>query len=99
LRLPQEVIAQAIIIFARFWVGPEGGSLSEFGAEVSCSLHRTNIIEANPFTANISLLSLSCSQTLCLPEISTQYRECIRVPKLHILRLYVFISRTNTTEQ
>lgn len=35
LRLPQEVIAQAIVIFTRYWVGPEGGSLSEFGAEVS----------------------------------------------------------------
>lgn len=33
LRLPQEVIAQAIIVFMRFWVGPEGGSLVEFGAE------------------------------------------------------------------
>jgi hypothetical protein len=35
LRLPQEVIAQAIIVFMRFWVGPEGGSLAEFGAGVS----------------------------------------------------------------
>lgn len=34
LRLPQEVIAQAIVIFMRFWVGPDGGSLAEFGAEV-----------------------------------------------------------------
>lgn len=35
LRLPQEVIAQAIVVFTRFWVGPEGGSLAEFGAKVS----------------------------------------------------------------
>ncbi|OCK78576.1 hypothetical protein K432DRAFT_301675 [Lepidopterella palustris CBS 459.81] len=34
LRLPQEIIAQAIIIFTRFWVGPEGGSLTEYGAEI-----------------------------------------------------------------
>ncbi|KAF2271826.1 uncharacterized protein EI97DRAFT_387127 [Westerdykella ornata] len=33
LRLPQEVIAQAIVIFTRFWVGPEGGSLAEHDAE------------------------------------------------------------------
>lgn len=26
LRLPQEIIAQAIVIFYRFYVGPEGGS-------------------------------------------------------------------------
>ena len=24
LRLPQEVIAQAVVIFTRFWIGPEG---------------------------------------------------------------------------
>jgi hypothetical protein len=34
LRLPQEVIAQAIVVFMRFWIGPDGGSLVEFGAEV-----------------------------------------------------------------
>ncbi|KAH7138975.1 cyclin-like protein [Dendryphion nanum] len=33
LRLPQEVIAHAIIVFSRFWVGPEGGSLAEHSAE------------------------------------------------------------------
>lgn len=35
LRLPQEVIAQALVVFMRFWAGGEGGSLAEFGAEVS----------------------------------------------------------------
>lgn len=35
LRLPQEVIAQAIIVFMGFWAGAEGGSLAEFGAGVS----------------------------------------------------------------
>lgn len=35
LNLAQDVIAQAIITFARFWIGPEGGSLKEFGVEVS----------------------------------------------------------------
>ena len=35
LRLPQEVIAQAVIVFMRFWIGAAGGSLAEFGAGVS----------------------------------------------------------------
>lgn len=35
LRLPQEVIASATVIFTRFWVGPEGGSLREYGIRVS----------------------------------------------------------------
>lgn len=34
LRLPQDLIAEAIILFYRFWVGPEGGSLLEYGAKV-----------------------------------------------------------------
>lgn len=34
LRLPQDIIAQAIVIFTRFWIGAEGGSLREYGAKV-----------------------------------------------------------------
>ncbi|KAK8246885.1 cyclin-like protein [Phyllosticta capitalensis] len=33
LRLPQDIIAQAIVTFMRFWVGAEGGSLLEYGAK------------------------------------------------------------------
>lgn len=33
LRLPQDLIAKAIVIFQRFWLGPEGGSLLDTGAE------------------------------------------------------------------
>ena len=39
LRLPQDIIAQAIVIFTRFWVG-EGGSLLEFGVKVSATKPR-----------------------------------------------------------
>jgi cyclin L len=35
LRLPQEIIAQAIVIFTRFWIGTEGGSLAIYSAKVS----------------------------------------------------------------
>lgn len=35
LRLPQEVIAQAIVIFMRFYVGPEGGSFLINSAKVA----------------------------------------------------------------
>jgi hypothetical protein len=34
LRLPQDDIAKAIVIFQRFWLGSEGGSLREYGANV-----------------------------------------------------------------
>ncbi|KJF60488.1 cyclin domain-containing protein [Coccidioides immitis RS] len=33
LRLPQDIISQAIVFFTRFWIGPEGGSLAIHGAK------------------------------------------------------------------
>ncbi|KAK2751575.1 hypothetical protein FQN55_000296 [Onygenales sp. PD_40] len=33
LRLPQDVIAKATVTFTRFWIGPEGGSLSVYSAK------------------------------------------------------------------
>ncbi|CAO2648066.1 Nn.00g089880.m01.CDS01 [Neocucurbitaria sp. VM-36] len=53
LRLPQEVIAQAIVLFMRFWVGPDGGSLAEFGAEQvsAASLYLATKLSAYPKSA------------------------------------------------
>ena len=34
LGLPQDIVAQAIVIFTRFWVGADGGSLKFENAEV-----------------------------------------------------------------
>lgn len=34
LRLSQDIIAQAIVTFTRFWLGPEGGSLRIYSAKV-----------------------------------------------------------------
>ncbi|KAJ4350158.1 uncharacterized protein N0V89_008779 [Didymosphaeria variabile] len=50
LRLPQEVIAQAVIVFVRFWIGSEGGSLAEFGCEQvsAASLYLTTKLSAYP---------------------------------------------------
>ncbi|QDS75290.1 hypothetical protein FKW77_001206 [Venturia effusa] len=33
LRLPHETIAQAAVLFTRFWIGPEGGSLIQYSAK------------------------------------------------------------------
>jgi hypothetical protein len=45
LRLPQEIIAQAIVLLFRYWTGPDGGSMLDADAKVcfsfsscSCSL-------------------------------------------------------------
>jgi hypothetical protein len=37
LRLSQDIIAQAIVTFTRFWIGPEGGSMRIYSVKV-CSL-------------------------------------------------------------
>jgi len=37
LRLPQDIIAQAIVTFSRFYVGPEGGSFRLHSAKVGPS--------------------------------------------------------------
>lgn len=34
LRLPEDIVAQAIVVYTRFWVGAEGGSLTQYGAKV-----------------------------------------------------------------
>ena len=34
LRSPQDIIAQSIITFTRFWIGPDGGSLKIYNAHV-----------------------------------------------------------------
>lgn len=37
LHLPQEIIAQAIVILQRFWSGPDGGSMLDYDSKVSSS--------------------------------------------------------------
>jgi hypothetical protein len=37
LDLPQDLAAQAVVLFTRFWTGAEGGSLRQFGAKASRS--------------------------------------------------------------
>lgn len=36
LRLPQDIVAQSIVIFMRFFIGTEGGSLREHAMKVIC---------------------------------------------------------------
>ncbi|THY06459.1 hypothetical protein D6D02_07483 [Aureobasidium pullulans] len=50
LHLPQELIAEAIILFARFWLGPEGGSLAEYHAKdvIAASVYLVTKPSAHP---------------------------------------------------
>lgn len=62
LRLPQEVVAQAIIIFMRFWLGPDGGSLVEFGAEVLSPTYQSS--SNTDMTQQVSASSLYLTSKL-----------------------------------
>lgn len=42
LRLPQEIIAQAIVTLQRFWTGPDGDSLLEHDSKVRLIKHTTS---------------------------------------------------------
>lgn len=61
LRLPQDVIAQAIVLFTRFWVGPDGGSLAVHSAKV-CHFHSSmRNAEISSFTMGTLLTPRSTS--------------------------------------
>lgn len=47
LRLPQDVIASAIVTYARFWIGSDGGTLKELSAKVSTQFR---IRQVSPLT-------------------------------------------------
>ncbi|KAF1978578.1 hypothetical protein BU23DRAFT_586992 [Bimuria novae-zelandiae CBS 107.79] len=49
LRLPQEVIAQALVVFMRFLVGPEGGSLAEFDVQQVSAASLYTITKLSPY--------------------------------------------------
>jgi hypothetical protein len=67
LRLPQETIAQAIVVFFRFWIGAEGGSLAEFGAEVS----------SNGMRGQADVLTMPSK---CRQQHSTSQPSYLRIP-------------------
>ncbi|KAF3037343.1 hypothetical protein E8E12_005455 [Didymella heteroderae] len=77
LRLPQEVIAQAIIVFMRFWVGVEGGSLAEFGAgQVSASsLYLVTKLSAYPKSARSLVNVYAYLDAFPLPPMDTEPEE------------------------
>lgn len=47
LRLPQDLVAEAIVIFTRFWIGSDGGSLIEYGAKVGSTISIRNSLSAH----------------------------------------------------
>ncbi|KXS93774.1 hypothetical protein AC578_9333 [Pseudocercospora eumusae] len=66
LRLPQEIIAQAIVILQRFYIGPEGGSMLERDSTdvAAASLYLTAKPSANPVSSRQVLTSFAFLSSL-----------------------------------
>ena len=87
LRLPQDTIAQAIVLFTRFWVGPEGGSLAVHAAKVRiigcCGLEeRQTWLTVLILTGCISCIDLSFCEAIFFPHVSSIGPQCLRLPPL-----------------
>lgn len=82
LRLPQELIAQAIVIFTRFYTGPEGGSFVVDSAKVCLSVPL--YLRCTPtLTASLGCfcsVALYDGQNLCSASDPSIYLECLCIP-------------------
>ena len=91
LRLPQEVIAQAIVSFTRFYMGPDGGSFRLHGAKVSFQAFMTCPQDVIPNMQHIPghfcSLSLHDCENVLLSSIATVCAERLRLSSLSILSL------------
>src|ERR1700753_4181630 len=67
LRLPQDLIAQSIVILDRFWIGPDGGSLLEVDSKVglhdSTEYLGSNLANQSPGAGRCGGLTSSHHQT------------------------------------
>jgi hypothetical protein len=94
LRLPQEVIAQAIIVFMRFWVGTEGGSMVEFGAGVSTiSPGARSCTSTDSATASIGFLTLPRHKAVRISQISAQFNQRLCLSRCIPSTSYTFRTR------
>src|ERR1700742_3781736 len=79
LRLQQDTIAQAIVIFTRFWIGPEGGSLREYSVKVQ-SQYLESILASNLiYTGCFCGITLSSRKTIFISKVAKEHhqRSCV----------------------
>lgn len=85
LRLSQDIIAQAIVTFTRFWIGPEGGSLGIYAAKVGARLGRVRkrtMLRLVIQTGRVCRCPLSDREALVPAHVSSLRPECLRLPAL-----------------
>lgn len=87
LRIPQEIIAQAMVVFTRFYVGPEGGSVRNNGAKVGLqvptSLSDLPLTRAALCIGRLGGFNLYCRQTLSRSSHDSVCLQCLRLPHVY----------------
>jgi hypothetical protein len=96
LKLPQDITAKAVVLFTRFWIGAEGGSLKEYGAKVilapfklcfACPQWLSLCVRpltplTTILTGHLGRLPLSCRQAFSLSEDASAAVEYLCLPGL-----------------
>ncbi|KAF2208052.1 hypothetical protein CERZMDRAFT_49990 [Cercospora zeae-maydis SCOH1-5] len=78
LHLPQEIIAQCLVILQRYWTGPDGGSLLEHDSKASfaaASLYLTAKPSAHPVSARQVLTAFQYLSKLSPDKMSSAHDE------------------------
>ncbi|KAM3420978.1 hypothetical protein BST61_g1406 [Cercospora zeina] len=77
LHLPQEIIAQCLVILQRYWTGPDGGSLLEHDSKIvgAAALYLTAKPSAHPVSARQVLTSFQYLSKLSPDNMSSAHDE------------------------
>ena len=95
LRLPQEIIARAIVILYRFYVGAEGGSFRINAAKVRSRLSRETLLRLN-CPGCLGGMPLSRRQTLLPPSTYSHPAKRLHLPHLPRFSPQFFYKPTST---
>lgn len=89
LRLPQDIIAQAIVIFMRFWVGGEGGSLIAHSpkARSTQDLHKFGLANPMFLTGCIGRIIVPDGEAVRMSTVASEYTQRLRLLALQCLAI------------
>lgn len=85
LRLSQDIIAQAIVTFTRFWIGAEGGSLRIYSVKVGAPQPVFGLAELTKdgwYVGRICSIPLPNRKTLLPADLAALCPECLHFPTI-----------------
>ncbi len=82
LRLPQDIIAQAIVVYHRFWVGSEGGSLRQYNCKVKAGSLQSEVLYIRRTIGCFRRCVVSHGEALRPSPVTSQHLEHLRLSQL-----------------